>query len=277
MRVNWLVQRHINDEYCEQLVSLITFKGMTCKTFEVLTSSAEQVADLFREDDCVVFHGSLNFAHALCRLRPYWSIWADDWSFRCSTYYFRLAGYLLNECYVMLPAGDLMRLHKTLRYTFAMPRSGSLFVRPDSGSKPFTGFVWTPGDAEGLELNMRGVESETLVLVAPVKEILREWRIVCDVKNKSFVTGSQYMRQGQVEIDSYVPDAAQEAAAVILPLCSQFVRDPMMTVDVAETQCSYRVLEINSFGAAGWYDSNLESIIICASQRAEEEHQEIWG
>jgi len=281
IEVAWLVQEGINDEYLPQLRQAVVDRGMELRTFHHSKESPDSIAQWFQEEDCVVFHGSLNYARELMGRQPYWCVWADPWSFECTTYYPRLRddkGFtpLLNGNYIMLPAGDLPA--RKMWLSDVTGGCGQLFVRPNKGTKQFTGFVLNLDKDihDQIDLHMHRPCPEDLILAAPAHRLGREWRLICT--KQSVVAGSQYMRAGKPEIQPGVPNAVVELANQTISKCG-FIRDPMFTMDIAEVcglGARLAVIELNSFGAAGWYGALIPDIVDAASQQAVGEYKIIW-
>jgi hypothetical protein len=160
----------------------------------------------------------------------------------------------------MLPAGDLLRRWENLT------NDGSLFIRPDSGAKPFTGHVVAPDEKHKIKSLIRAIGPESLVVVAPAREIGEENRfVICDRK---VVAGSRYL-----------PDESPDYKNSFLRLADKIARhkwqpDLCYTVDIAESEGGIYLLEINSFSCAGFYQCNINHIVKCASAAAMREWEE---
>jgi hypothetical protein len=87
------------------------------------------------------------------------------------------------------------------------------------------------------------------VVVAPVQNVLREWRFV--IVNKTVISGSAYVaseRSATTEINVGEPwdFAAQVAQVLTAP-------DPIFVLDVCETSNGLHLLELNPFSGADLY------------------------
>lgn len=118
-----------------------------------------------------------------------------------------------------------------------------LFMRPDRADKAFAGGVFSPDDLEKL-----ATLSDVMVTVSTPRKIVAEYRFV--IVQGEVVTGSQYARGGRLDVrqdvDPTCQSLAAHAAAIYAPM-EAFI------CDVAETADGPRVVEYNSFSAAGMY------------------------
>lgn len=118
-----------------------------------------------------------------------------------------------------------------------------VFARPALCEKAFPGRIWGPDD---VETSLAWPDLE-IVMNDPVA-IAAEYRFV--IISGEVVTGSQYARSGRLDIrldtDPACRDLAAEAAGIYAP-CDAFI------CDVAETEDGPKVVEYNSFSAAGLY------------------------
>lgn len=131
------------------------------------------------------------------------------------------------------------------------------FMRPCEDLKAFTGqtitsdelISWQKRVAEG-EISTRALQlsSDTPVIVAPIKNILREWRFF--VVNKQVITGSQYRtmygKAVSADVDLDVYSYAQDVVSAWQPA-------DCYALDIGETNEGLGVIEINCFNGSGIY------------------------
>ena len=174
--------------------------------------------------------------------------------------------------------GDQMLNCDSLQVPFAevpqcQPR---FFLRPAEDSKAFTGKVLTwaefkpwqdkvlaLGDNEGGTLN-----AATPVIWAPVKEILREYRLW--IVNDKVVTGSLYKIGGRVHYDALVDDGVIKFAE---ELASSWSPIGAYVMDVADTPEGYRVIEVNNLNSAGFYAADLMRLVLALEDLCEKTSQ----
>jgi len=220
--------------------------------------------DGYDPHDCIVCYGDIDFVRQVYQRAPFIpGAWCNFNNMKCSTYYAYLGGHLLNQQYSMMPVGDLLR--KWDKLTKQSPGQ-SWFLRPDSGAKPFTGYVVAPDEKHKIQTLVRAVGPEMLIVVAPEKPVGAEWRfVICD---REVVAGCRYLPD---ESPNYPPSSFRLAELVA---SQEWQPDLCYTVDIAESDGKMYLLEINSFSCAGLYDCDMGTIVRCASVVAEKEWQE---
>jgi hypothetical protein len=136
---------------------------------------------------------------------------------------------------------------------------GKAFIRPCEDLKAFTGFVidedyltkWQFSINEG-EKSTRSLQltNDTMVVVAPPKLVLREWRFF--VVNGKVISGSQYRtaysKNETADVDADVYAYAQNMADTWNPA-------PCFAIDIASTEGGDRlsIVEMNCFNGSGVY------------------------
>lgn len=259
MRVNWLFQKHIFDENLDSLVAEVERQGFRSKVCEFNFASKNDVfLELFQPEECVVFYGSLQ----LCRKIQRFAKWipgayCNVEQFNCSYYYPKFGNLLLNSDYIMLPFGDLQRQQLFLTERL----DGSIFIRPNSGQKIFTGDIirretW---DQDLKHFELCGANPDTIIVAAKAQKVAAEWRLV--VVDGEIVSGSQYFVDSDREPVAYVPNNVWEFGQQAVNN-SNFEPDPAWCIDICQREDGkIFVLEANSFSGAGIYASPQEAII----------------
>lgn len=198
-------------------------------------SEGEPAPDLGRTSDSAFLYGGHRFLDAVLEARPDLApgIFLDPDATGHGAVTAALGGLCLNADARVAPLRDAMT---------RIAAGERLFLRPQRGDKSFAGGVFTSGDLH----RMPTLPDE--IVTGEVAGIVAEYRFV--VADGEVITGSQYRRGGRmdVRIDTD-PDAkalAQRAASLYAPL-------RMFICDVAETPQGFRVVEYNSFSAAGLY------------------------
>ncbi len=262
MKPTWLIQTNMDGVDTDPLIHEVTHQGMNVIYFRH-DSCIDLPLDWLSSEDCVICYGDINFIRRVKSKSPMIpGGWCNFENMKCSTYYSYFGRYLLNKQYIMMPIGELLR-----RWTEEKPWAFQVvFVRPNSGAKPFTGHVFFHDHKRRLESLVKMVGPETLVVVAPEKNITGEWRyIICEGK---VVAGSKYLPEETCA--SHAPSL--RLATVIAS--QEWQPDICYTVDIAESEGDVHLLEINSFSCAGFYESNLFCIVDSASLAAVREWEE---
>lgn len=265
MKPEWLIQINMEDVDTNPIIDEVRAQGMSVTP---ITHLLDRQVDFngYDSSDCVICYGNIDFIKQVRRMAPFIpGAWCDFRNMKCSTYYAHLGEYLLNQQYMMMPVGDLLRRwHELTTYTHIPDQPW--FIRPDSGDKPFTGFVVTPNEKHRIESLVQSVGLETLVVIAPEKKITTEWRfVICD---KQVVTGCQYLPD---EKPIWHPLSFRLAERIA---SQKWQPDLCYTVDIAESESNTYLLEINSFSCSGFYDCDIEQIVKHASQAAIKEWRE---
>jgi hypothetical protein len=225
----------------------------------------------------VLAFGTLPFL-AHCRRRGPWmpgADWCSPGVFRCSNYYPRLGPWLLNGAdYALYPFGDLARLlpHLLVRWG-----GQGVFLRPDSGLKPFDGLLVEPHLWEADLANVAGcgVAADELVLVAPPVNILAEWRLVAAGRpgtTQTVVAASRYRENGRLAPCGAVPEDVVEYGDRVLAGLAGWAPAPVWCLDVClKANGTLRVVETTSVLAAGLYACDLRAVVrACAAAAADQ-------
>jgi hypothetical protein len=262
MKPNWLIQTNMEGVDTGSLIAEVTSQGMFVLPIEHRLGKHIDF-DCYSRHDCTICYGDIDFVRQVYHRSPFIpGAWCNFDNMKCSTYYAHFGGHLLNNQYVIMPLGDLQRrLDEFIYYhTPLSPSPKAVFIRPDSGAKPFTGYVVKPDEEYKIQQLIEDVGPETLVIVAPEKPITAEWRfVICDRK---VVTGCQYLPTESKWID---PESFRLAYKISQ---NSWQPDTCYTVDMAESDGRMHLLEINSFSCAGFYDCDIAKIVEHASRAA---------
>ncbi len=136
------------------------------------------------------------------------------------------------------------------------------FIRPDNDLKEFAGckrmtseFVDWVDRMSGANGNL--LNDDTDIVVAPVKNITAEWRWF--IVNGEVIDGSLYRLMGRLrkehEGDIDIINEAQGLADIWLP-------HETCVMDTALVKGELKVIEFNCLNASGFYDHDLEKIIL---------------
>lgn len=256
MRPIWMIQTNMEDvdtgpminAVDEQIMSVIPIEhtiGMPCDF------------SAYDPHDCIACYGDIDFVRQIQKKAPFVpGAWCNFYNMKCSTYYSHLGEHLLNSDYTMMPIGDLLRRWDK----FVIPGYPDMFVRPDSGAKPFTGQVIRYGEEHKIQALLHTVGPETLVLIAPSKTITSEYRfVICD---KRVVAGCQYL---PIELPNYSTTSLRLASVIAN---HDWQPDLCYTVDIAEHDGRMYLLEINSFSCACMYQCDIGVVVQYASLAA---------
>jgi len=256
MKPTWMIQSNIDGIDTGPLMAEVLRQDMDVVKAEYDFGKCFDFSP-YTGQDCIVCYGDISFTGDIHRRAPFVpGVWRNVNSYKCSTYYAHFGELMLNQDCVLLPLAELVRRWDD----FVVYPGSELFVRPDSGTKPFTGYVT---DRHKIQSLLDSVGPETLVLAAHPQLIFNELRFV--ICGNKVVAGCQYLPIEDVDYSTLALCLAIKVAT------HKWSPDLVYTVDIAETPDGFRVLEINSFSCAGLYSCNLEPIVRSISQLALEE------
>ena len=201
-------------------------------------------------DGPVLFHGSLGNAARIPRVVP-WKpgAYCDTARFYCSTWYPAAAKWLLQQRWEILPASRFVRDVEAVMER--LEAKESVFVRPDSPLKPFAGRVLRRDQVSlaALDHGLYYDDPDLPVVIAPVRQVAREWRYV--VAGGQVVAGSGYIADGRTAAPEDPNGRPWEFAVEM----AQHIRspDPVYVLDVCEADTGLRLLELNPFSGADLY------------------------
>lgn len=187
-------------------------------------------------------------------------VWLD---IHCNEYYPKINSlHLLNWRYIILPYGELIRQKNSI---FIYMETDKVFIRPNSGFKQFTGYT-VPSRSWDHEIKSLIMFPEEYVLIAPERDIKREWRLVIGNRPENtpyVITGSQYIEDGQIieNPDDKLPIEVKEFAEHIMEYANLYSNYPAFIMDICESDNELQVLELNSFTSAGLYGCNLDLVV----------------
>lgn len=278
--MKWLVERSQSDySNSGRLVETIRNHGFECQEClyvpiqgGVIDYKTRQPIESFvKTSECGLAFGTINFARWNLRYSS-WTpgMWLDFDVMRCRSYYAHLGPYLLNSPYAMMPLAEIPRQQEWIYNVFGKSELAErqVFIRPDDNAKSFCGEVVHAAQIKEWYDYATTYEGgpETLAVVSSKRLIFREWRLV--VVDGNVVTGSQYKKNGEVEIEKGWDEHAASFVEDAL-FMSRYKPYPMFCVDVCSTPQGYRIVEIGSINTCGLYDCDLDVIVDEAARYAQ--------
>lgn len=207
-------------------------------------------------DSNVYAVGSIGFIKKVYR-NTSWKIFPEDNNiYQCTHYYPLLYDYLLNQDYTFLPFGNIQRRRSHLFNSFG--RDNKIFIRPNSGNKPFTGGLVSSYtfNTDLALLGAEKLEDSLLCLVSTPQNITHEWRLVCS-KNK-IIQSSLYKKKDEIKLRNECPKEVSELALKVLEI---YYPDHLFTLDFCRISDTIRLLEVGGFSCAGLYACDRIEII----------------
>ena len=276
MKPTWLIERGVYGEYAIALKAEVERQGMSC--FEVDYRPGKQppgdVSGCWNlaEDACAVLWGTLPLVRQV-QLHHNWTPggWCNVENLEYGTYSTHFGEFLLNGFHAMLPGGAAAGLQEYLFDKYGA--NDEIFVRPSGVQKLFPGKVVYKDNFEEAIATSR-YDPAMQVVVAPPKEIGREWRLV--IAGDEIVASSQYRDSGAISIMPDCPIQVSEYASDVLRRVT-WRPESLFVMDVCESDDRLYVLELNSFSCSGFYECDVEPIVRQASEIAENEWNQRLG
>ncbi len=143
------------------------------------------------------------------------------------------------------------------------PNCEAFFIRPCEDTKTFSGMVINREDFEiwrfkvlDLKETYTTLDADTEIIVAPLKEILREYRFF--VVDGKVVTGSLYKMGSRVVSNK---DVELEVELFAQRMVDRWQPARAFVLDIALTPEGFRVIEINNINSAGFYACDISKIV----------------
>jgi hypothetical protein len=270
MNVKWLIEDWDPDNNYQRLYEEVKRQGYKCELISYVPFKGGSY-EVFSPTDCVVVQASLNLARQLMEEKKWIpGPWLNLREYECSYYYAYLGDLLFNDDYIMIPVRDFKRV-KDICFK-RLGKRDSLFIRPNSGFKTFTGKVFSK---RHFDKDWDWVEEfctpEDLIVISTPKDIKAEWRFIA--AESDIISGSMYKYNGISEYKSEWPDKAINLAKDV---AKKYHPDPVYTVDICMgADDRFYLLEVGSFSCAGLYACDMEPIVRVASNIALDEWKDL--
>jgi len=282
MKPKWLIEHFDDKNGTRDLIAEVKRQGYEVSTIEYEPLQKGSI-NAIGPEECVITQTSIDVARQIMKEKKWVpGPWLTAKNYECTSYYPHLGPFLLNDPYVMMPRKDIPRHASQLNNWLG--KDNKLFMRPNSGLKPFTAQVfnlhtrvqWPPDPYDShfllLASEWKWVEEftdpDTLIVIAGPKTIQAEYRFV--IAGTEVVTGCQYMPEIAVGWTQAARDLAAEVAKTYQP-------DPMFIVDICFDGEKYHLMEIGAFSVAGLYACKMEDIVKAAVKIAKKEWEDIYG
>lgn len=252
MNTTWVIERGVFADGDEALSSAVTAAGGHVVPWEDDWWSSGRWPRL--SGDSVIFHGSLGNADRIARELPWapGALCSTD-SFACSAWWPHATGHLVAQKHVWTTVTDLVTRGAPSEF------GETVFVRPDSALKPFSGRLLDRSDITLRSLDHGFYYEDELlpVVVTPAVEIEVEWRFV--IADDTVIAGSEYTPVGRLP----GPTLSRSHAAwrYAEAVCRLFHPDPVFVLDVAQTAHGLKIVELNPFSGADLYNCDRSAVV----------------
>jgi len=259
MDVKWIVDKYIFEDRIPKKV----FEDLGIEYHEMeYIPFLEDYDTPYDPEDCVVTYGTIN---AVRHLKQYYGTFLREENLKYHVYSSKFAStndYLNSDHFFV----TFKFLRENPDEVYSKINGKSIFIRPDSGSKSFTGKVIPKRDFD-LEMDcmkqLYNTSDDELILVSTPKQILEESRfIICDNEAISY---SRYQIKGEHKVDTNTSKQCIDFVNNILEF-QAWTPEEIFTLDVALTPKGPKIIELNSFSCAGWYACDEKTIIDTVSR-----------
>lgn len=262
----WVVQNNLGNEWeRSQILRVLDEHGIRGKGVPHIPFS-EEPPDVARDySGPVIFYGAVGMVQTAFE-SGYWSPCAfyDPERFTYEAYMAGWEDAMLNADGRVVALKDFV----SLPFDYISKGTGQVHIRPVSDLKSFSGDVVEVDEAVAWlgKIDSEGIlEPDTPLWVSAPKRIEREWR--CFVVDGRVVTGTQYRRNGRLDVESGLPDKVKRfcrnRAAFWLP-------HRVCVVDVCEVGGDLRIVEAGCFNSAGLYGADIEALVLAVTRWVEE-------
>ena len=264
--MKYIVENFTKESSYIDLVKAIKSEGHDLK--EIKGEFKYSDIEGYDSESPVLFLGSINMTKIVSErlYRCYPVIYCHRPSYLCSRYMSYFGKYLFNDRYAIISLRELQR--QRFLYYGIFGKEALIFIRPDSGEKPFQAQLLDILDLDRFCDTNKNIEHE-LVVVSTPKTINWEGRFIVTNK-KEIIAYSTYQFQGQVTKIPSVPGKTNDLVKELLNI--SYYPDSIFVMDICEDgDNNFWLLELNSFSSSGLYECNKVDIVKRVSAIAEEE------
>lgn len=150
-------------------------------------------------------------------------------------------------------------------------QSGEVFIKPNTDTKEFAGTVleavkmkeWIDGMMKSGYLEESFLNNE--VLFSTPKTIGCEWRII--IVDEKIAAHSVYRQYGIIKPEIWLPKETEEFIESCISVYNPL---PVYVLDVCQiADGSFKVIEMNTFNSAGWYNCDVSKVMSSVTQYVE--------
>ena len=257
-RVKWIVENVTGSLDYTDLIGAIKESNRFCSIIDH-RNKFKFNPEGFEPKDCVIVLGSIQLTKTIASQLPancFPISYASFSNYKCSSYYSKLQSVLFNNQHEF----TTIKYLKENRFEFyeKFGREAVIFVRPDSGEKPFQAQLLDLQDFDKF-WEKEEQDGTDIIIIATPKSILGEFRIVCSDKGEIIAT-TTYQYQGQRTLIPNVPTGALQKCEEVFKL--GYFPDPIFCIDIfQDTNRKFWVGELTSFSSAGLYATNKKLLV----------------
>lgn len=249
--MKWIVQENMfNENAYDEFIDVLKNYDQDVSLHKVVPFIGELLPEAIVEDKKAICFGSYSMRHAAKKfswapgvfdLEPFdFNVQLENWGDR-----------MLNARAIVTNFEDAIV-------------NTAAFIRPILDSKSFAGRVFEPEEFKEWQRKIAVLEEDfgdsvnknTLIQVCPLQKIFSEYRVW--VVDGRIVTASLYKRGDKVvysdQVDERFLNYAQECINIWKP-------HDAFVIDVCEVEDGYRIVEINTLNACGFYKADLQKLV----------------
>lgn len=282
-KITWLIENFVKEPSYTELTeavkkagyNLLEIKGDYKKEMLASLNHFYAGGSVGHNKKCVIFNGSIEMAKLIRKdlgnhCQPV--VYSNFEKYKCSNYYSYFGQYLFNDFYCLMSLEELGRQRWFVYGAFG--KEALIFIRPDSGDKPFQAQLLDLLDLDRFIKQNDHIKHE-LILVSTPKNIKWEGRFIVNRK-KEIISHSTYQFQKQITKILSVPVEALDLCQDILNNVN-YIPDSVFCLDLCQgDDDKFYLLELTSFSSAGLYASDKNKIVENVTQIALEDYNKIY-
>jgi hypothetical protein len=269
--MKWVVENFSEGEDILQLIDAIREEGH--QLYLINRKTGFEYKHINIENECVVFYGSINMAPIieshLSTCKPV--LFENFDKFKCSVYWPKFHQFLFNDRHEFVTFGTFKS--NKFEYYSKYGKDAMLFIRPDNGTKTFSGQLLDLQDFERFINNniVCNAKDDDLIIVSTPKNIISEFRFIVSDK-KEILGKSCYKFNHKLTTVPGAPEGATNLVKKILDVGEYPAR--VFAIDIVEDEDhQYWLMEFNSFNSCGLYAADKKKIVKEVSTIALEEYE----
>lgn len=274
-KVCWLVDERITERQYESGYPTIDIAAteLGCQVYKTKYRPFSTTPDTnipFGKGACVITHGTIQFCN---QIQMYFgSKWCPGTYFNRNVKSFSIFAshfgeHMLNNDFYVIPYSEFVRR--------GLQPNQSVFIKPDSGMKEFTGKVISFDNFTDEINSMNQIEivnPETLCVVAQAKPIESEFRYI--IVDRKVITGSEYRWNNILDVRSDTSPLCDALASYVAK--KEWQADRVYVCDIALSDNVPKIVELNAFSSSGLYACDTHAIVEAVSSAALNEFYGDW-
>lgn len=253
----WVIQKNLgNGAGYKQLSDALKLANIEFKAINIIPFSDEY--ESVDWDGAIIAYGSVRFVtnvHEKAEWIP--GVFFDHKLFSMGKYMEFYGEHMLNANGKLLTIAEFSKIDAAVDELF--------YIRPQKDLKEFEARVKTFGELnEWFDVICAGdfeLKASTPILVNEPIRILAEWR--CFIVDGEYCSGSQYMKNGVVDITANVPNDVIEFSNELAKI---WAPKAVFALDIGMTENGLKAIEINCFNSSGFYASDVGKIVKSVSE-----------